>query len=274
MTRNQIDYWRLQEDKRHNRAVEKETERANRVASTDRRIATDLDYRVRSQANVINRFHLEQQRIETTRHNRATEGETYRHNYATEQLQASSQEIEKSRIQLGYDQIANQMSIAQLQSATSLKVANINASVGYAQVAATREMTAENRRANQAREAEQHRSNLAQENIARQNASTASINASTQARKQNLEESKWKAVGYDQATAELTRTRAQTTSSWAQTDAYKAQAEYSSAQAKLAPVNSVSNLIGSGAQVVRAIKGGTLSERKPQVQWPDGSVSY
>lgn len=269
MTRNQLEYWRLQEDKRHNRAVEREAERSNRRQSTDRRIAAELDYMVRNRANNINATFNDLNFREATRHNRAMEGETYRHNVAGEQLQAKAHENELARIQLGYDQMANSMQIAQLQSQTAIRTANINASVGYAQVAATNAMTAETRRANQAREAETAAHNRAQENIQRQQNVTSQTNASTQARKQNLAEEQWRSVGYDQAMAERVRTGAQTLQSWAQADYYNRQTD-------LAPVNAVSNLIGNGANVVRAIKGGSNNGQKsqPKVQWPDGSVSY
>lgn len=268
MTRNQLEYWRLQEDKRHNRRVEKETERANRVASTDRRIAYNLDYMAKREANTINRLYNQQYITEMNRHNLVVEAETGRHNLEQERLQAQAHANQLKQIQLGYDQMSNAMNIARLQSKTAIRTATINANVGYAQVAATNAMTAENRRANIAREAETAQHNRAQENIQRAQNVVAQTNASTQARKQDLAESQWKSVGYDVAQAELTRTRAQTLQSWATTD-------YTKTQTKLAPVNTASSIIGNGANVIRAIKGGrTNGTNQPKIEWPDGSVSY
>lgn len=62
MTHNQINYWNLQESKRHNVVTETETNRHN--------VATEN----------IDLGRLQ----ETTRHNLATEGETNRHNVRTE----------------------------------------------------------------------------------------------------------------------------------------------------------------------------------------------
>lgn len=62
MTNNQIQYWNLQEAKRHNFAGEEETSRHNKVTES-----VDIG-----------------QLAETSRHNRVTENETSRHNQATE----------------------------------------------------------------------------------------------------------------------------------------------------------------------------------------------
>lgn len=82
MTRNQIEYWNLQETGRHNAVTERETERHNRVGETE-----------------TNRHNVMTENIdigklnESIRHNKQTESlgwanlsETNRHNVATEDL--------------------------------------------------------------------------------------------------------------------------------------------------------------------------------------------
>lgn len=95
MTNNQINYWNLQETKRHNVVSEDELKRHNIAGESE-----------------TNRHNVQQEYIgfgnlaETTRHNKATEGysfaslaEATRHNKAAEALQSQS-------IDLGYDQLA------------------------------------------------------------------------------------------------------------------------------------------------------------------------
>lgn len=73
MTHNQIDYWSLQESKRHNQQVENEASRHNV-----------------SEERETNRHNIETEKFnisnlnETQRHNVATEGESKRHNIAAE----------------------------------------------------------------------------------------------------------------------------------------------------------------------------------------------
>lgn len=76
MTRNQIEYWKLQEDKRSNQARETETHRANFVNEG------------------LTRTGL----AETGRHNRATEGEQHRTNVANELLKQQSVNTEKGKL--------------------------------------------------------------------------------------------------------------------------------------------------------------------------------
>lgn len=74
MTRNQIEYWNLQESKRANQAKESETGRHN--------LATESETGRHNQVQEgIDLGHLN----ESVRHNRVTESETKRHNVAGEQ---------------------------------------------------------------------------------------------------------------------------------------------------------------------------------------------
>lgn len=86
MTSNQINYWNLQESKRHNVTTENETNRHNLVTE-----------------------------VETNRHNVATEnidlsklGETKRHNLVTEGQTDKSLGMQQQNINLGYANLAEQ----------------------------------------------------------------------------------------------------------------------------------------------------------------------
>lgn len=255
MTRNQIDYWRLQEDKRHQRSVEEETARANRRQERLKREATYADMVVRRKANLINDSHLA--RMDT---------ETNRHNLETERLQALMHQNELARITLGYDQMANQRGIAQ-----------ISAGVGYAQVGAQYASVAEQQRANQARESlqlmqqqEQMRSNMAHEAVARQNATSAQTQANTARMKQQFEELKWNQIGKQKEYQQTALLGAQMLQTWAQTD-------YTKTQTVLNRVETASNALVKGSEEIRSwresIINGGKKNAKPQVQWPDGSIS-
>lgn len=85
MTRNQIDYWKLQESKRSNLVGEQETQRHNRATESVQ----------------------ERTLGESVRHNVATEGETNRHNLQTE-AQSANDLLEKSRSNRAQEEIARQ----------------------------------------------------------------------------------------------------------------------------------------------------------------------
>lgn len=95
MTHNQIEYQKLEEDRRHNAATEFETRR-NNVAVLGETNRHNLVYEqetgrhnradeaIRSESNQINKAHFERSDFENSRHNQATETETNRHNLVTE----------------------------------------------------------------------------------------------------------------------------------------------------------------------------------------------
>lgn len=93
MTHNQIEYWNLQENKRHNTVTEAETGRHNVVteSETQRHNVETEEFNI-SQLQETQRHNLSTE-AETNRHNTATEtnelaklSETNRHNVATENL--------------------------------------------------------------------------------------------------------------------------------------------------------------------------------------------
>lgn len=108
MTRNQINYWDLEEKKRSNRAQEIETNRANlaregETARNNRAVEAET-----------NRSNLAREQ-ETHRANVANEDiknrtliETGRHNLATEGLQQQQIGLGYSQLGLGYSQLAEQ----------------------------------------------------------------------------------------------------------------------------------------------------------------------
>lgn len=75
MTKNQIDYMKLEEDRRHNQAVERETKRTN-----------EANEAIKQTSNAINERHYQYSDAEAARHNLAYEMETNRHNVASETI--------------------------------------------------------------------------------------------------------------------------------------------------------------------------------------------
>lgn len=116
MTANQINYWRLQEDKRHNvtsenetgrhnQATEKETGRHNLAVEgetnrhnlqTEQVDIGKLNESVRHnyQTEALGRDQLS----ETIRHNQTTENETKRHNVADETIRGQSLSIDAAQL--------------------------------------------------------------------------------------------------------------------------------------------------------------------------------
>lgn len=89
MTRNQIEFWKNEEQKRSNRAQEGETARHNVVTEQETRrhnVTTEGETERSNRA----REGIDLSKLaETSRHNKVTEGETTRHNVATENLDLS-----------------------------------------------------------------------------------------------------------------------------------------------------------------------------------------
>lgn len=257
MTRNQIDYWRLKEDKRHQKELERETERANRQASRDKRFAAMADLAARNRQAIINSDHYTRM-----------DSETNRHNLELERLQALAHENERARITLGYDQLSNAQTIA-----------HINAGVGYAGVGAQYANIAEMNRANLAREqqlanelAETMRRNRSQENISQQQLGTQRLQAYTQARKQSLAEEQWRQVGYNQGIANIINTSSQTQLNQARSELTKVQTELAPVESTIKSATSVINSLDNFNQRFGGNRNGT-KPKKGSVQWPDGSVT-
>lgn len=83
MTHNQIDYAKLQEDKRHNQEVELN---ARNVLAENVRHNSETE-RIQSETNVINSNHYANMDAESARHNQEVEAETNRHNIVMEGIQ-------------------------------------------------------------------------------------------------------------------------------------------------------------------------------------------
>lgn len=176
MTANQISYWNYVENSRHNRATERESNRSNlarEIEENRSNLSNESISRERNslqrEANTIN-YNYQNSKL----------AEDRRHNLAQENLGYSAQEIEQQRVRLGYQQLENARSIAQMQAA-----------VGYANVGATYANINEQMRSNIAREVENQRSHMAQEANTARSISVDRINASTRSKAQALESQKW-----------------------------------------------------------------------------------
>lgn len=128
MTRNQIEYWSLQERKQHNAATRAETERSNRAREAEATRSNTANEAETKRANLA-------REMETSRSNLAKEQETFRHNREQERVAIGSLN-ETIRHNTAYEEEA----------------ARHNAAVEY-----------ETYRSNLAREAETYRSNVRRE---------------------------------------------------------------------------------------------------------------
>lgn len=130
MTANQIAYWRLQEDKRHNLAQEgisgdtlSETKRSNiaKEAETNRsNLAKEMEL---NRANVTNEMLKAESQAENKRSNLAKERETQRHNIVAESnegrkldymLLESDRDYDIARRKIGIDAANGFVKVGQL----------------------------------------------------------------------------------------------------------------------------------------------------------------
>jgi hypothetical protein len=113
MTQNQINYWKLQEEKRANLAKEglthqqnAETQRHNVATEGISKDTLSETYRHNYMQEVIGNV----QALETQRHNQAVEGETVRSNRANEGLKGQTNQITRdlgfANIDLGYGNLS------------------------------------------------------------------------------------------------------------------------------------------------------------------------
>lgn len=193
MTKNQIDYWRSQEEKRSNQEKERlnrkvqrwnehvqfhtlrETQRANQAREQEQRRTNLANEQLKSQSNLI-----------TQNHYQNMEAETNRANLANEQLRAVSNDLQKQSILLGYHQ-------ADVSRQNTLS----NVGLGYSQL---NEAT----RSNLAREAETTRHAQATER-------NEAMNTGVKQGYLGLENSKWyDSIVTAQRQANLQKTKVET----------------------------------------------------------------
>lgn len=211
MTRNQIDYARLQEEKRANRARETETHRANTAQEflTSRRDVVSLGIQrdtlsetkrknlvsESQQARSLDLTELAQ--LETKRSNLAREEETKRSNIAREtettrhNVQSEAAERVKASAAMSQASAAHRQAAAHERDVASQEAYRTQSlSLGYAQLG-------ESKRHSQAVELETQRSNLAkegltasQQTIDTMNATTRRMEAQTQMKRADIEQDK------------------------------------------------------------------------------------
>lgn len=257
MTRNQIEYWKLKHEEkasartariqsRYNRETVAETKRANRARERETNRINTINAALQKARDEAQKNHWDWSRAETAAHNREVERETAQHNRSWEQLTAAQQEIDKSRVDLGY-----------YQSSAALEGQRYSAGASYANVAMMD-------RANVARQAEINRANLINEGISQYNAETqrlnagtqqaqamnAARNAATQRLNYNLDVEKW-----NQAILPKTRSEIELLGQQAATSA--AQRDRWTEQSHVERVNAFSNTIGQLTRI-GALVGGAL----------------
>lgn len=156
MTRNQIEYWKLVEDKRHNQETERENNRSNVARESENTRTNVANESIKRQANLINQQHFGR-----------SDQETNRHNIAMEQLQDQANQAQREKVILGYAQTQANRDIAAMQTA-----------LGYGNLS---ELT----RSNMAREQENTRHNTESEYVQNRNVSVDRINALTKQQEAN-----------------------------------------------------------------------------------------
>lgn len=134
MTKNQVDYWNLQETKRHNSATEGETGRHNLVVEGETGRHNVVTERETERSNRT-REGIDLGKLnESVRHNRATESETNRHNVATEGIDlgklSESARHNRQTESLGYVQASETKRHNQASEAIGMS----NVDLGYAQL--------------------------------------------------------------------------------------------------------------------------------------------
>lgn len=254
MTRNQIEYWKLEHEKeasartariqsRYNRESIAETKRANRARERETQRANTINFALQKARDEAQKNHWDWSRAETAAHNRELENltaqsnQTYRDNF---ERQAA---LDQQHINLGY-----------YQSQSSLEGSKYAAGAQYANVAMMD-------RANIARQAEINRSNLITESISQQqadtrrlesysgmiNAQTNAQNAATRAREQALDERKWNTALLPKTQAEVELLGQQAQTSAAQRDRWGEQSHVERVNAFTNAIGSIGKFIPKGA---------------------------
>lgn len=249
MTRNQIEYWKLQHDKkasertariqsRYNRDVVAEQERSNKARERETNRLNTITLALQKARDEAQKNHWDWSRAETAAHNReqerltAEQSLTYRQNYERQF------NLDQQRVDLGY-----------YQAASSLEGTRYAAGANYANVAMMD-------RANMARQAEINRSNLITESISQQQADTNQLNAltgmrqaeanlsnaATRAREQALEERKWNTGMFPKVQAETELLGQQSLTQSAQRDRWGEQSH-------VERINAFTNLLGNATRL-------------------------
>lgn len=200
MTKNQIDYWRNQEQERTNRAQELQ-------AKINQRWKEHVDFHTlkeQHRTNVANEGIKERTHIEQDQHYRRMDAEQQRANMASESLRAESNRIAKENVILGYHQSEVSRANAREAASAARYGSNLSASVGMANVT-------EQHRANVVHENEQTRSNLANEYLTSLQRGAQGRDVAVREGQLQLEQQKWNdSVVTAQRQANLENTRANT----------------------------------------------------------------
>lgn len=189
MTKNQIEYQKLQESKRANRAQEAETKRANLMNEELIRSRDTATLDLRGRELQETQRSNQAREAESFRSNLARESENYRHNVAQERETSkhnrAQEELGYANISLGYsnlvetrrsNQANERIRESELLERQRSNLANeaigrrglINEFIRNKETErSNRAREKENNRSNLAREEETHRSNLAREQQAR-----------------------------------------------------------------------------------------------------------
>lgn len=169
MTSNQIAYWNLQETERANRAQEHETNRANLARETEQNRTNLANEAIRQRANEIQ----EAQNMRMYSVSLSTLAEQQRSNVAKEAVQNREADIKAKEADTHSRQASVQEALVPIQ-ARQADASIMQGSAALMNAATNADQLQETKRANLASEFlryqqqdEVHRSNIAQENIAR-----------------------------------------------------------------------------------------------------------
>lgn len=231
MTKNQIDYWRLEEDKRHNRATERETNRANVEREVEQARTNLANEGIKATANMINSRHYQNQDA-LTRDANAIKRES---NVLTRQIESERQELTKS-------QILTNAEIAREQMLSNQRVAQTSAGVGYAQVGLGYSQLSE-----------QTRSALANESIREESNAINRLDAGTRRLSYSLESTKWNQSGYGEQRARTGLLNAQMQTEASKSELNQQQSQTEVAKRQRMQVQNVNDSINTGANVANAL---------------------
>lgn len=229
MTKNQIEYWSLQERREHNTQTRAEAARANRAKEAETNRSNMATERETNRSNVV-------RETETARANLAKEAETFRHNIASEQ------------VQLGALNETIRSNYAREQEAARHNVA----------------VEQEQYRSNVAREQETSRANRASEQLSSQrnslqaqaNAITASYNQKLAEHNVVLENLQNKKIQADYQLGKGSE-RQREASLDMQAAAQSETARHNLAQERISSTQTVSGLIGSAINAAGRVIGGS-----------------
>lgn len=229
MTSNQIEYWKLRETERHNRATERQSasdlQEQQRSNLANEQLANERNFQS-AVGNTIN-MQLGQQRL----------AEERRANLAKEAATVKSQDIERQRVLISSQALENQRQIAQINASAQRYGATLN-------YAAQSHSLAEN-----------VRHNLVSENLGQQAEDSKRITADTSQQGLLFSKEQYNDTGRNLVQSQIKRNESQVSVDMSTINRNNVRNSLDTVDTSANVINSLSGLIGNATRLIPLVGG-------------------